>query len=152
MHACNNRCPHEGYPLVEGVLDAQCVLTCNWHNWKFDLKTGETLYGGDRLRVYPVMVREGMVHVDVADGAAVSAMTADQLRPYRVIALLSTRNVERRSWDTIAAHVNAGAGLFVAAGADVDPSVVASLTTWQPAVNIVEEQVPQLTTTVLMSR
>jgi nitrite reductase/ring-hydroxylating ferredoxin subunit len=22
VHACNNRCPHEGYPLVEGALDA----------------------------------------------------------------------------------------------------------------------------------
>ena len=54
--ACNNRCPHEGYPLVEGALDADCVLTCNWHNWKFDLKTGATLYGGDNLRIYPVKV------------------------------------------------------------------------------------------------
>ena len=49
--ACNNRCPHEGYPLREGSLDGDCVLTCNWHNWKFDLKTGQNLYGGDRLRV-----------------------------------------------------------------------------------------------------
>ena len=39
--ACNNRCPHEGYPLVEGALDANCVLTCHWHNWKFDLRSGE---------------------------------------------------------------------------------------------------------------
>src|SRR3979411_2690621 len=29
--ACNNRCPHEGYPLVEGALDADCVPTCHWH-------------------------------------------------------------------------------------------------------------------------
>ena len=50
--ACNNRCPHEGYPLVEGALDADCVLTCNWHNWKFDLKTGDTIYGGDNLRMF----------------------------------------------------------------------------------------------------
>jgi nitrite reductase/ring-hydroxylating ferredoxin subunit len=65
--ACNNRCPHEGYPLVEGALDADCVLTCNWHNWKFDLKTGATLYGGDNLRIYPVKVEDGAVWLDTRD-------------------------------------------------------------------------------------
>lgn len=65
--ACNNRCPHEGYPLVEGTLDAACTLTCNWHNWKFDLTTGANLYGGDRLRTYPAEVRGQDVWVDVAD-------------------------------------------------------------------------------------
>jgi nitrite reductase/ring-hydroxylating ferredoxin subunit len=68
--ACNNRCPHEGYPLVEGALDADCVLTCHWHNWKFDLKTGATLYGGDSLRVYPVKVEDGAVWLDTRDPPA----------------------------------------------------------------------------------
>ena len=40
IFACNNRCPHEGYPLREGSLDDQCRLTCNWHNWKFRLADG----------------------------------------------------------------------------------------------------------------
>ncbi|MEO8133845.1 MAG: Rieske (2Fe-2S) protein [Betaproteobacteria bacterium] len=68
--ACNNRCPHEGYPLVEGMLDAGCVLTCNWHNWKFDLTTGDNLYGGDNLRVYPAKVAHGAVWVDIRDPPA----------------------------------------------------------------------------------
>jgi nitrite reductase/ring-hydroxylating ferredoxin subunit len=68
--ACNNRCPHEGYPLVEGALDADCVLTCHWHNWKFDLKTGATIYGGDNLRVYPVKVEDGAVWLDTRDPPA----------------------------------------------------------------------------------
>ena len=68
--ACNNRCPHEGYPLVEGALDADCVLTCHWHNWKFDLKTGATLYGGDNLRIYPVKVEDGAVWLDIRDPPA----------------------------------------------------------------------------------
>lgn len=72
VYACNNRCPHEGYPLSEGTLAGGasgegCLLTCNWHNWKFDLESGETLVGGDRLRRYPVRVAEGRVWVDVAD-------------------------------------------------------------------------------------
>ncbi|HEY4958957.1 MAG TPA: Rieske (2Fe-2S) protein [Caldimonas sp.] len=70
VHACNNRCPHEGYPLVEGALDAGCLLTCHWHNWKFDLKTGENHYGGDSLRIYPVKVEAGVVWVDARDPSA----------------------------------------------------------------------------------
>ena len=67
IRACNNRCPHEGYPLSEGTLDRDCWLTCHWHNWKFNLKDGANLYGGDRLRVYPVEVRDGKIWVDTAD-------------------------------------------------------------------------------------
>src|SRR2546427_2060763 len=70
IFACNNRCPHEGYPLAEGALDADCVLTCNWHNWKFDLKTGATLYGGDKLRIYPVKVEDGALWLDIRDPPA----------------------------------------------------------------------------------
>lgn len=67
--ACNNRCPHEGYPLSEGSLDGG-ILTCNWHNWKFALASGDNLLGGDRLRVYPAELRAGAVWVDVADPPA----------------------------------------------------------------------------------
>ena len=74
VHACNNRCPHEGYPLVEGAVestaDGACVLTCQWHNWKFDLATGANRYGGDALRIYPVKVEGGVVWVDVRDSPA----------------------------------------------------------------------------------
>ncbi len=62
--ACPNRCPHEGYPLSEGALSGE-VLTCNWHNWKFDLASGETLVGGDRLPRIPVRVRDGRVLLDI---------------------------------------------------------------------------------------
>jgi nitrite reductase/ring-hydroxylating ferredoxin subunit len=67
LYACANRCPHEGYPLMEGDLSGDCVLTCNWHNWKFDLKTGVTVIGGDRLRTYPVERRDGAIWIDVAE-------------------------------------------------------------------------------------
>jgi len=70
VFACNNRCPHEGYPLMEGTLTEGCVLTCNWHNWKFHLGTGETLVGGDRLRHYPTRVAAGQVWLDPADPPA----------------------------------------------------------------------------------
>ena len=70
IRACNNRCPHEGYPLREGTLDGDCLLTCNWHNWKFDLETGENQRDGDRLRVYPVEVRGDDVWIEIVDPPA----------------------------------------------------------------------------------
>ncbi len=70
IYACNNRCPHEGYPLAEGHIADGCVLTCNWHNWKFDLESGETLIGGDRLRRYPVTVKGAEIWLDVGDPPA----------------------------------------------------------------------------------
>lgn len=71
LYACAQRCPHEGYPLSEGVVTQDpegggCILTCNWHNWKFDLETGATLVGGDVLRRFPIRVEAGRVLVEVA--------------------------------------------------------------------------------------
>lgn len=67
IRACDNRCPHEGFPLSEGSISDGCTLTCNWHNWKFNLENGDNLYGGDRLRTYPVELRDGEVWVELSD-------------------------------------------------------------------------------------
>ncbi len=69
LHACNNRCPHEGYPLAEGHLDEHGVLTCQWHNWKFKLCSGANLLGGDALRIYPVRETDGRVEIDLSEPA-----------------------------------------------------------------------------------
>jgi nitrite reductase/ring-hydroxylating ferredoxin subunit len=70
VFAVANRCPHEGYPLSEGTLGPACVLTCDWHNWKFDLASGETLVGRDPARAYPVRIEAGGIAVDLADPPA----------------------------------------------------------------------------------
>lgn len=73
VRAIANRCPHEGYPLSEGTLaesGGTCTLTCNWHNWKFDLETGAVAGGGDPVRVFPVEIRDGTIHVDIANPPA----------------------------------------------------------------------------------
>ncbi len=67
VFACNNRCPHEGYPLSEGTLGPGCVLTCNWHNWKFDLTSGANLDRGEGLRIYPSRIQDGAVWLDLTD-------------------------------------------------------------------------------------
>jgi nitrite reductase/ring-hydroxylating ferredoxin subunit len=69
VFASDNRCPHQGYALVRGeVKDG--VLTCAWHNWKFELGTGTCRYGGENIRTYPVQIRDGQVYIDVTDPPA----------------------------------------------------------------------------------
>jgi len=70
VFAVANRCPHEGYPLSEGTEGPACVLTCNWHNWKFDLRTGAAMVGRDPVRTYGVEIRGGEIFVDMADPPA----------------------------------------------------------------------------------
>jgi nitrite reductase/ring-hydroxylating ferredoxin subunit len=70
VFAIANRCPHEGYPLSEGTLGQSCVITCNWHNWKFDLASGRALIGFDPVRIYPVTFRGQEIVVDLADPPA----------------------------------------------------------------------------------
>ena len=70
VFAIANRCPHEGYPLSEGTEGPGCVLTCNWHNWKFDLATGEALVGRDPVRTYGVEIRDGEIFLDLSDPPA----------------------------------------------------------------------------------
>ncbi|MGH7110458.1 MAG: Rieske (2Fe-2S) protein, partial [Stellaceae bacterium] len=91
VFAIANRCPHEGYPLSEGTLGPGCVLTCNWHNWKFDLTSGAALIGRDPVRTYGVALRDGELLLDLSDPPAdaqharalqgIDAALADNDRP-----------------------------------------------------------------------
>ena len=42
VYAVDNRCPHMGFPLRQGTVEAGLV-TCHWHHARFDLATGGTL-------------------------------------------------------------------------------------------------------------
>ena len=79
LFAIANRCPHEGYPLSEGTLGPECVLTCNWHNWKFDLASGKALVGRDPVRTYAIEERGGEIFIDFSDPPA-DAQRARALR------------------------------------------------------------------------
>lgn len=70
VYAVDNRCPHQGYALLQGDVKDE-VLTCAWHNWKFALdQQGLCTFGGESIRTYPVELRDGAVWVDVTDPAA----------------------------------------------------------------------------------
>jgi nitrite reductase/ring-hydroxylating ferredoxin subunit len=62
--AFENVCPHKAAPLGEGRIRAG-VVTCPWHGFRFDLRTGKTV-GLDsimKLRLFAVSVRDGDVYV-----------------------------------------------------------------------------------------
>jgi nitrite reductase/ring-hydroxylating ferredoxin subunit len=65
VHALDDRCPHQGYPLSQGEVRGG-VLTCAWHNWKFELASGACAFGGEAVRRYPTRVEDGRVHLDAA--------------------------------------------------------------------------------------
>ena len=67
VFALDDRCPHKGGPLSEGIVHGASV-TCPLHNWVFDMATGRA-QGADEGRVatYPVRVEGGRILLD-ADG------------------------------------------------------------------------------------
>ena len=54
---------------------------------------------------------------------------------YSAVVLLSTRALERRAWESMAAFVRSGGGLVIAASPDVDPVVLSSMFNWRPALD-----------------
>jgi nitrite reductase/ring-hydroxylating ferredoxin subunit len=77
----DDRCPHEGYPLSQGTVK-DGVLTCKWHNWKFDLATGTCTFGGEGVRRLPATVDENhhLRVVGEVDEAAERVRIAASLR------------------------------------------------------------------------
>jgi nitrite reductase/ring-hydroxylating ferredoxin subunit len=63
FHALSGRCPHRGGPLGEGFLDGSQV-SCPWHNYTFDVTTGENVVSPDlKVSRYEVKVEDGQVCV-----------------------------------------------------------------------------------------
>jgi len=61
--AIDDTCLHRGGPLGEGELEG-CVVTCPWHGWKFDLRSGVmTMNPAARLSCYPTRIEDGAVQV-----------------------------------------------------------------------------------------
>jgi nitrite reductase/ring-hydroxylating ferredoxin subunit len=65
VYAVQGECLHLQGPLGEGWLEGP-VLTCPWHGWQYDVRTGENEF--DRaicLRTFPVQVEDGEIRVAV---------------------------------------------------------------------------------------
>lgn len=66
VFALDDRCPHKGGPLSEGIVHGTQV-TCPLHNWVFDMATGQA-QGADEGHVatHPVRVEGGRIWLDPA--------------------------------------------------------------------------------------
>jgi hypothetical protein len=70
--------------------------------------------------------------VATVTGSAFAAMPVARVREESVIMVLSTHGLDRRVGQTLRGFLAGGGGLFIAAGDDVNPSVVSTLLEWQP--------------------
>ena len=64
VFAVARACPHEGYPLEQGEVVGE-TITCPWHGWRFDLRSGACLTPGEDTQTFPVAIREDEVLVDL---------------------------------------------------------------------------------------
>lgn len=66
FHALDNLCLHHAGPLCEGPIDANDEVTCPWHGWSYEIRTG-VLVQDPTLRVsrHDVRVVDGSVQIKV---------------------------------------------------------------------------------------
>jgi nitrite reductase (NADH) small subunit len=57
VFAVQAECPHRGGPLADGLVGGT-TLICPLHAWKFDLSTGEALFGSCGIRTFPARIDE----------------------------------------------------------------------------------------------
>jgi nitrite reductase (NADH) small subunit len=79
--ATDNRCPHQGGPLCDGIVTGASVV-CPLHAWKVDLRSG----GVERpssakdhcVTVYPVRVEDGIVMVGLPATPGTTSARGDE--------------------------------------------------------------------------
>lgn len=63
LYALENSCPHQGGPIADGWVEDRTV-TCPWHAWCFDLRTGKMTLGDFAwIPRFPVRSEAGGVYV-----------------------------------------------------------------------------------------
>lgn len=68
VFALNNRCPHKGGPLSQGIVHAQRV-TCPLHSWVIDLETGAAAAPDEGCaHRHGVHIEDGMLYLDLEAG------------------------------------------------------------------------------------
>ena len=66
--ALDNSCTHQGAALAEGYVE-ESTVSCPWHGWRFDLRTGACLtIPDDRTRAYAVRAIDGHLEVELPAG------------------------------------------------------------------------------------
>ncbi|MFB4164411.1 nitrite reductase small subunit NirD [Alteribacillus sp. JSM 102045] len=65
VNAIQNKCPHKGGPLSEGIVSGEHVF-CPLHEWKINLKDGIVQAPDEGcVKSYDVSIEEGIVYIYV---------------------------------------------------------------------------------------
>jgi nitrite reductase (NADH) small subunit len=64
--ALDDRCPHAGGSLGEGLLDGEAVV-CPIHGYAYDVTTGEGLDDGAEVRVHPCVLEGDVLRIQLPD-------------------------------------------------------------------------------------
>lgn len=75
VRAVDDVCPHEGYPLSRGEVAGEAV-TCCWHNFRFDLRSGACLKGDEAVSAFPARIRADRVEIDLTPPDPTLALAA----------------------------------------------------------------------------
>ena len=63
FYAVENFCPHKGAPLADGNLYGHAV-ECDWHGWRFDVRTGACLtHPAHAVEAYEVVIEDGWIKI-----------------------------------------------------------------------------------------
>jgi nitrite reductase (NADH) small subunit len=69
--AVDNRCPHKGGPLADGIVSGAAVV-CPLHAWKMSLETGEGLNSASAsscVETFRTRVEHGVIFLELGDNS-----------------------------------------------------------------------------------
>jgi nitrite reductase (NADH) small subunit len=81
--ATENRCPHKGGPLADGIVSGASVV-CPLHAWKISLETGMGVNGPSAsscVETFRTRVEGGIILLELADNCRQSETTATEPLP-----------------------------------------------------------------------
>lgn len=69
--AVDNRCPHKGGPLADGIVSGAAVI-CPLHAWKINLETGKGLNSASAsscVETFRTRVEHGVIFLELGDNS-----------------------------------------------------------------------------------
>ncbi len=105
--AVENRCPHRGGPLADGIVAGHAVV-CPLHAWKYDLETGKVMNHPESqacVATFRTRVEDGAVVVELPEDSGeekeAPAQRAHRDRPLRWVERkpISSANLDLRLAD-----------------------------------------------------
>jgi nitrite reductase (NADH) small subunit len=81
LFALDDRCPHRGGPLSEGIVYGHRVA-CPLHDWRIELGSGEAVAPDEGCtHTYPVTVSDGWVFLQLAGADADRPAASEEAAP-----------------------------------------------------------------------